>query len=51
MSKEDFVEKVEKVKKEDLSKIISFRIGNNRSFYKVINKEKDIQDIYKDKGW
>lgn len=51
MSKEDFVEKVEKVKKEDLSKIIPFRIGNNRSFYKVINKEKDIQDIYKDKGW
>ncbi|MDO5718310.1 MAG: hypothetical protein Q4P34_04920 [Tissierellia bacterium] len=34
----------------DLKEILKYRISNNRSFYKVINREDDLQSIYKDLG-
>lgn len=51
MSREKFVGKVDKLVDENMGNVIPFRIGNNRSFYKVINREKDAQRLYKDKGW
>lgn len=51
MNKDEFVDKVEKLQAEDLQEIVPFRIGGNTSFYKVINREKDVQRMYESKGW
>lgn len=51
MGKDEFVSKAESVEAEDLKGIIPFRIGNNTSFHKVVNRERDAQRAYKNKGW
>lgn len=51
MEKDEFVAKVEKLGGKNLEDVVPFRIGGNTSFYKVINREKDVQSMYKDKGW
>lgn len=51
MNKDEFVNKAEKLADEDLTSILPFRIGGNTSFYKVINREQDVQRIYESKGW
>ena len=43
----EFIEFMEKLDLDDIQKIIPYRIGNNRSFYKVINNEDKAQEEYK----
>lgn len=51
MTKDEFVDQVEKIADEDLTNILPSRIGGNTSFYKVINREQEVQRIYESKGW